>query len=619
MVVERWTGYHEGADISMIPMDKLAYPSKNVLIKKGKVVTRGGLTNDGTAHTVEVGIHSEFHWKDAAGGSRFLRVHGQSVQLKYAGDHETAKWLTIFSALDSGVARVFFTTWVDANGAIIKKRLFFCDGSSTLYQWNGLVATVESVAGAGTQLTVEADKDNLGLMGADVGSVTNQTVIVYSLDGNGDVDAQEEEIYSNDPTGGLVITLDAAPSGFTPVAGDLVIAKPVAFANAIASTFDIDALINYKGHVVAASYDSVELHWSHIETYSLSAGLDFTQPVAASRTALTPIVAYLNGNFTGMGVRKGVMWVSDADQWYKFTKTAEINAYDLWVDVDEVIPGERKGCLPMAIANHKDDLIYFSQDKTLQRVTTNEVLQKDEFQLLSDDVEALFQRLDNTDVRLYYVERGVFIIFPAEGVLVILDTAEEVWYFQPPQDIPMSCMSFVGGIKYGHHKDRNETFVLFNGRLDLGAAMAEAIITHGLYRDGHHFRMKKHTVVGLDIRITNTTSVLWEREFEENADRQTGSATFVGENIRKFDASVDEGWATHPYASLPWAGGDGGSDLYRAFIFDTDRIDGYLEQRTKLTINASQEDAQVELHLLGIFIEDKPSERKIPSELFITR
>ena len=605
MVTENFRGYREGADLSKIPAEFLAYPSRNVLVTKGKVVTRGGLENDGTASTGDFPTHSEVLWKDAAGGSRFLRVWGQTVQVKH-GD----VWFTIFTALDSGVARVIFDTWVDSNGTVIKKRLVFCDGSTSLYTWNGFVGTVASYAP--TTLTFVADKANLGLMGTDDGSGTTQTVMLYSLDGNGDVDATDTGTYTTNPNAGLTIALTGAPA-FTPVAGDIVIAKPVTFTNAISSTFPIDAIVSYKNHIVAANYDSVETRWSHVQTYALASGFDFTQPVAASRTALTPVIVYLTGNFTAMAVRKNVLWVSDANRWYKMTKTEEINAYDLWVDVEYRDPGERKGALPMALASHKDDLIYLAQDATLQRITTLDVLEKDDFQLLSDDVEGMFQRFDLDDVRLYYYGRGIFFILPTEGVMLILDTAEQEWYFQPPQDIPIQCMTEVGGVKYGHHNARNETYELFTGRQDLDAARAEAVIATGYQHDGHHFRFKKHSNIGMDCRMTNSTNVLWERMFEEDGAKATGSSSFVGSDHPSFNGDVDASWATSPYGSYPHGGDDSANDVYRHFVFAKDRVDGYFETRPIITISGDES----EFHLLAIWAEDVPSARKISDDLFI--
>lgn len=610
MQVRAFKGYTEAADISSVPLEFLTYPSKNVMVYKGKVMTRLGLVNDGIAPTGDYPIHSEFVWKDCIGGRRFIRVFGQTVQVKVGNN-----WHTIFDALDAGVSRVFFASWTDGNGAVIKKRLFFCDGSDNLYMWSGFVGTVESVAGGGTQLTVVADKTTLALMGADAGDVTAQTVNVYDM-ASGAISAQEEETYSNDPTAGLVITLASAPS-FGPAAGDIVIAKPIAYANAIASGTNIDVITSYQNHLVAASYDRVDMHFSHRETFTLAAGLNFTQPAAGSRTALTAIHLYLDAPFMAMMGKKNVLWVSDADDWYKVTKTVEQNAYDLWTDVEKFENGELKGALPMAVAKHKGDIIYMSQDGRIQRITTIDLIGKDDILLLSDDVQAMLDRYDHTDVRLYYIERGIYIIFPTEGILVILDTSENQWFFQPPQEIPIRCMSIHEGIKYGHHNARNETYILFSGRDDLGSARAQSVIALGYQRNAKDFIYKKTGILGMDCRLTDSTEVVWEREYEEESAKGKGSDTFLGKDLKKFTGASDGSWAANPYASVPFGGEDISQDLMRAFVFTNDgnSLDGFFEQRPILTIGGLNS----EFHLLGLSWEELTCSRKIGSELFIAK
>lgn len=601
MIIQDFKGYNEGRDISKIPMGNLAYPSKNVIVTKHKVVTRGGIVNDGTAPTTNDKIHSEFVWKDAAGGVRPIRCTGQKVQVKYDD-----RWYTIFESLNSAVTRVIFATWVDANGAFIKKRLFFVDGSSTLYQWNGAIG---EVASADSNTATIAGASTCAQLGFDDGSSgTNQTIMHFI---GSATTANSEEAQTNNPT-----AQDLEISGTfntTPIAGDIIIAKPVAVADKISATFMLDAVYSYKNHIVVANYDSVNVYFSHISTYSLSAGLDFSMPAAASRTALTAILMRLDGNFTAMVSRNDILWISDADDWYKVRKLNEVNAYDLWVEVEKFETGERKGALPMATAKYKGDIIYMAQDKTLQRVTSVEILGTDEIRQLSDDVEDLFNRVDMTDIRLYYIERAIYIICPQDSTLIILDMIEG--YFQPPQILPINCMSIIEGVKYGHHSAQDETYVLFSGRDDLGTPI-EAVIAFGLYSGGHSFRYKKHSLFGISCRLTLDTDVLVDHSFEENAGKTSTTTEIDGAVIKTFAIDDDVSWATHPYAERSWGGADMEvAELRRAMIFDKFDPVSYFDYQMKMTISGDEP----EFHLLGWFVEDTPSERKIGDDLFIQK
>ncbi len=606
MIIDTFSGYKEGVDITKMSPQDLAYPSKNVFVLKGTVYKREGIENDGTTMTVNEAVHSEFVWKDALGGERPIRVHGNTLQVKYNGI-----WFTLYTNLSEDTIRVYFATWLDRNGSIVKKRLFFTDGSTTLYQWNGAIVNIDSFAS--DVITIDGTK-TLEQEGFDAGNVTTQSVIIYSLDGD-TIDEQEENTYSDNPLSGNDITLDTTPT-LIPVAGDVVMTKPVAFSDVVSADFALDFIYAYQNHIIIGNYASVSLYWSHIETYSLASGLDFSMP-ANKRTAASAIYMQLDGNITALISRKNTLWISDADNWYKVVKTVEENAYGMWVSVEKVEVGEGKGALPMAVAKHKDDIIYIAQDKTLQRVLTNEVLGTDEFKLLSDDVEDLFARLNFDDVRLYYLDRAVYIVFPQDSTLIMLDTVEG--YFQPPQILPIHCISVIGGVKYGHHNTENQSYKLFSGKDDLGTDIESVIafgLNHGAGDINHQFRYKQHTTFGVSCRISPTAKVEVVEQFEEEGGKETYSFIIDGANIKTFGVSDDASWATNPYGERAWAGEDMVvPDLKRAVVFDKYSGVSYFDMRPIFTITGTKSD----FRLLAYWIDQSYAPRKIGDDLFIKK
>lgn len=603
MTEDNFKGYAESRDLTKIPMGFLVYPSKNVLVTKGKVITRGGITNDGVAPTTTEKVHSSFVWKDALGGQRHIRVTGQLVQVYY-----DSKWLTIYSAISATALRVFFATWVDSNGSIYKKRLVMCDGSTNLYTWNGAIATVASYSAQNVTLDTT---DTMLQEGFDLGSTTNQTVIHYALDGNGDVTGQVEYLH-DDNCADNIMHLTTVPSP-VPVAGDIIIAKPVAFANAISSAYNIDVVYSYKNHLICANYNSVQLYWSHIVTYSLATGFDFTMPVLASRTATTPILMTLDANFTAMIARKDTLWISDADDWYKVIKSVSVNAYGLWVDVEKFETGDGKGALPMAVAKHKGDIIYLAQDKTLQRIVTLEISGQDQIKLMSDEVEDMFRRVDLTDVRLEYFTRAIYIICPNDSTLMILDMVEG--HFQPPQTMPLNCMTFYSGYLYGHSNAVDETFFMFDGLNDLETTV-EGIIALPLYHGTKQFNYKKHSKIGISCRITGDTQVAVEQFFEEDYAKGKQNFTINGATVKTFSISDDVSWATNPYATRSWAGADDVviSALKRAMVFKKYNAIDYFDHAIKMTVSGDNNNFQ----LLAVHTDDEMSTAVIGQNLFIS-
>jgi hypothetical protein len=254
------------------------------------------------------------------------------------------------------------------------------------------------------------------------------------------------------------------------------------------------------------------------------------------------------------------------------------------------------------------------QDKTLQRITTVELLSTDEIKTISDDVEALFKRLDLTDVRLYYVERAIYIICPTESTLLILDMIEG--YYQPPQIMPIHCMSVIDGVKYGHHNDDNQTYKMFSGRNDLGTEI-EAVISFGYYSGtgATDFKYKKHSMVGVSCRLTGATIATVDQYFEEDGARSTTNFEIDGSKVKTFTIDDDVSYATHPYAERSWGGADMVDDpLKRAMVFDKFSGD-YFDYRLKFNITGKDS----EFHLLGWYVDDKVSDTKIDPALFISK
>lgn len=611
-------GYLESRDITKIPPTNLAYPSKNVFAFKGKVVTRRGLVDDGgTTTVVQEPIHSEYVWKDAKGGVRPLRVHGTTLEVKYDG-----RWYRLFTGLDADTTRVYFTTWLDNNGAVIKKRLCFSDGSTNLYQWNGAIGVVES---ATTDTVVFPSADGTCLQqGFDDGSSTNQSIMHFI--GTATV-ANSTETQDNNPT---AQTLEISGTfNTTPIAGDIIIASVVTHANDVASGVETDVVYTYRNAIISANYDSPSMYWSHISDYSLTTGWNFAQPAdPADRTALTAVFVQLDANFTGMIARRGVLWVSDKDDWYKQTKGLEVNPYGLWVNTEKFETGEQKGCLPMAVAIYKGDIVYFSQEGTLQRVVTNEITGNDELFLLSDEVEGLFDRLTHTDVRIYYLTRAIYLIFPANSTLVMLDMIEG--YFQPPQIVPMNCMSVIDGIKYGHSNTQNTTYKLFSGLQDLGVDK-ESIISFG-YMSGDDlpraslFDPASHTVIGVSSRLNFGTEVEVEMLYNEAGSTLNPSFSFGGNDGKTYYIVTDDNsWGTNPYGSRSLGALEGDEvdppeedeelQLKRAMRYSKLKPEAWFNWRPILTITG----ASAEFHLLGLFIDASLSENGVPNGLFVDK
>lgn len=599
MITKDFLGYIEGADLTKIPARNLAYPSKNCLVHKGKVYTRLGISLLGDSGTSGSQVHSERVWKDSKSGEMPMRATGAKIQVYLEAFKSGAGWTDILT-LASTPDRVEFATFTDINTSIIKKRMFMVHGDGDMIQWNGAVGVIASASGA--DMTISGSKTLLQL-GFDDGSTTTQTVIINGT----------EYTYSHDPTT-QVLTLDSTPST-APVAGDLIIVKPLIHTTTLAS-IDKDHIYSYKNHIVIGNLNSNDLYFSHSTTYSMATGLDYSVPVPASRTAVSAMYFTLDANITAMRERKGVLWVSTVDDWFKITKLFEINGYDEWSTVEKVESAERMGALPFAVSSHKGDTIFIAQDFTVQSITDLEIIQSDQVKLISDDIEDLLLRLDMTGARIYYNGRYIYITVPVESTLLMLDVVEGHW--QPPQIIPISCFSIIAGVKVGHSNNTDESFTLFSGTDDLGADI-ETVIAFGYQGytdDTNELEYKWYETFGVSGRMTESTVCTVVIDYETDGAKTNNTIEIDGSVIKTYDISEDVSWGTYPFASRSWAGGDyPATDLKRFFVFDKYDPVSFFEWRPVFTITGTAQ----QFHLLAFSADISLSNNTRGDDLFIEK
>lgn len=607
MYLNNFRKYVESIDVSKVSKQDLTFPSQNFFFNKGTLVAREGIEQDVTDATTDTGILGEYTWKDQKGGERAVRafVEGGAgyLQLKL---NEVAGWINIYDDINPDTLRVRFATWLDSTSTIIKKRLYFVDGSDSIHEWNGAVATIASIAG--DDVTIAGSKTLLQL-GFDSGATVDLKIVRFETDGT--VKDITDYQYNDDCTDG-VLHLTSTPT-LTPIAGDLIIATPKEHTTVLSGVIK-DDIWTYKNHLLLASLTSEAVYASSIET-----PLDYVIPVPASRTAISPFTIYLTGNYTAMISRKDKLWISTADEWIKVTKTADQNQYDQWVDIENFEQPERNGALPFAVAKYKTDVIFLSQDKKLQRITTLEITGQDDLMLLSDDVEDLLLRLDLDEARLYYDSRYVYITVPRESKLLMLDMIgfPELGlgaFWQPPQTIPISYIQRINGVRYGHSNSQNITFTLFSGTEDLGAPI-ESIFAFGFFGDKDRHNLMQFSHFGIDGRINERTIAKVTHAFESDSMKGEFQTVIDGGKIKLYSIPEDVNWG-FMWALRAWAGGDlVTKTLKRFFTFDKVEAVSWFEYRPIIKVSGKYN----EFHILGLSWNIDQSTRKKDDALFISK
>jgi hypothetical protein len=329
---------------------------------------------------------------------------------------------------------------------------------------------------------------------------------------------------------------------------------------------------------------------------------------------LTAGILDLDGQFTAIVERKGTLWISTTDDWYKVVKPVEANAYGYFITIDKFEQAESVGAKPFAVAIQKGDVVFMAQDKRLRRIITLEVLGIDDIQLISDTIDGLLDRLVLDDVRIYYHQRYIFVISANESVTIMLDIVENE--FMPPQYLGMSCMSIIGNERYGHSNSRNETFELFSGRDDLGGEI-EVVIAPGFTHSKDNFAYKKHTTYAMHARASLTTHCEIEYQYEEYGAVLTKPAIFDVSDIVTYEVSNDVSFGANPFGRTSFVGIDDKDEVSAKgfFLFDKQEMVSWFDFRPVLTISGRN----AEFHLLAWHIDDELSDEFIASELFINR
>lgn len=484
MYISTYLKYVNGKDITRVAYNELTFPAQNCLLYKGKLYNRPGITNDGTPPTPGVlnGIIGEHVWKDQVAGNQIAsRATGTKWEIKYNG-----QWLTIYSGFSASAVRVRWDTWLDTNGALYKKRMFGADGTQNVYEWNGAIAQIASVAGSA--LTIAGSK-TLEQLGFDQASINyNATTIAFATSGSQITDSSNGFVTSGFRAGQkVVITGSVSNNGTYTIVGVQPGALTVleALVNEGAGAADVLTVMvpitifrfnaqkqligqeNYytqtdpsgagvmtltatpspvpnAGDIIVASpfanttilngflKDEVYTYKNQLGLASLSSqtvwfsnGLDAHDYVLvlSSPTTLSPYNIILDNFWTAMIVRQNVLWVSTADDWINYTHLdAADSTSGLFFTSTGFEQPERNGALPFAITSFAQDAIFVSQDHRVQQITTIAVTGKDAMLLLSDDIDFLLQNTDLTECRVYFQLRYIFIVCPKANTLLMLDT-----------------------------------------------------------------------------------------------------------------------------------------------------------------------------------------------------
>lgn len=436
-ITAEFPGYFSKKDISKVPLGALVSPSKNVIINdREKVSTRLGYVYDDTLASDMTPVESSYEWTNSGGVEIPLKAFDDTLQYRSTA----GVWKDLLDGFTSVAFK--FATWWDASEA--KDLLLFCNGTTSVWQWTGAVATFASATT--NTITVQ-------------GSLS--TAELRFLVGGGSVDIEGTTYAYTGLSGQTLTGVTPDPTSAGHTVGADILDLPVENANIVSSSFDVDIIEVMRNQLWVGSYD--------YRTIYVSDDADITDFTPASpRVPGDGVSITIDSTPVGFKVQEDSMYVSgSASDWYqsKFTLSADLVNESL--EIKKLNTGPLQGAKSQdLIGKIKNSVVFVSEEPTFDTLGRVENIDTPQSRPLSDAIKNDFDNYDFSNGHVLYHRNNSYIALPAESLLIIYDHANGHW--QPPQTLPIRRLAVIGGELYFHSSSSSNTYRLFYGTNDDG-------------------------------------------------------------------------------------------------------------------------------------------------------
>jgi len=473
-------GYRNREDITDLPPGVLVVGSKNCLTNtSNRWATRKGYTLDGQSSTAIAPILAAYDWERHVGDFRHLRAGfltsaGNDGKLQYryvaaAGDKWMGNtftagqvyWIDLMTSLTS-VNFNFDTFW---NTTESKDEILFVNGSSNIYQWSGGVttmasATVNTVTKTGTKSWAEE-----GFFQALAGrSITINGVTATYTGGEGTTTLTGVSVDFSAIAANTIVQQTVTTSANSTITG-----LPAAFKNAL--------IANLKNQIYIGSLTDRQTYVSKVNDFK---DYSFTAPV---RLVGEGAILTLDGTPNAFIPQESEMVIfAGQDQAYqtKFTLSSDLTAEQLTIDRLKTT-GLQSAQSQAWVTKIKNDVAYLSFEPIMNRLgRVDNVVLTQQVTDISFPIVNDMNSYDFDDGSAKYSKMFLYMAVPKEGVVRIYNmtdsSANVQHYWEAPQTIPIARFSEIDGAIYGHSYLTSETYKLFDGYNDNGAAIPVSMV-----------------------------------------------------------------------------------------------------------------------------------------------
>lgn len=455
-LAEETLGYVTSTEKSNTDFRFLIGGSKNVLVDyQRKVRTRSGYTRLGDSATTLVTSRNAKTWETSTDTHLPLRCNDGLLEVYLNSVDGTAinDWTQVRTGF-STTKKLRWDFWFDNTEKI--DVMIMVNGDANIYEWNGAVAIVDSIAATTiTKTGTPTFAQNRFYTAGNKTLVCVRTGTEYTYTG-----------------GESTTTLTGIADTTGIVAGDILIQKVVTRTDKPLANHTNDVIFVFENQAVIGSYADNLVYISKNSDYTSVA--TSTPRVAGEGVTLTLDSPCRGINIIGKKLvlfsGRSSIYKVDYEQITVGTTLAET------VKVKKINTGVDQGAL-----NHEcivpigDSLAYISNEPALRIIDNPEELTGINPKTFSNPIKPDFDAEDWTDAFGFWYKNILFFTAPVTGRMYMLNFVEDAdgklfRFWNPPQTIPVGPLSIInsgdGHLLHGHSNSVAESYLLFDGASD---------------------------------------------------------------------------------------------------------------------------------------------------------
>lgn len=509
--------------------------SKNVLIdpRFGKFSSRGGYSRLGAANTSLTPVRQEFRWNNSTGGQLKLRWYDDELEV-YLGTIDGVilnAWTRVKSGLSTTAIPRRCTYWCSTE---LIDLMLFVQGDDNLYDWSGAVTTLASATANtltknGTDTWAQARFLQNGTRSVEI----NGTTYTY--------------------TGGETTTTltGVTPSPASEAVNSAVTQTVRTNADTPAANRNNHTIFNIENHILVGSNDDSLIY--------VSKSTDFkTYTYSSPRVPTEGALLTLDGTSKGFGFLSKIPVLfsgNDGIFTMEFEQLDVNNVLTETLKIKKQKTGINQGAFNQeTIVPIGDGLIYLTNEPTLRILESVQGADQPQIKALSNPIKPDFDDETWTNACAIWHKNRYYLSAPTNSKLYILEYQEDAdgtlkRFWQPPQILPVRCLTIISDALYGHSNAVPETYLLFTGNADnvySGIAVADKLPINAIaklsYRTyGDRANLKNHDEFYVEGNISPSTDDLHlTLRYDFGGSTQETLHVIDGTNLDILEQTVEE-------------------------------------------------------------------------------